>query len=97
MNTEKVDAVVEHYCKTGCGAVVWSYLGTAPRPPKVTETILCSGCGADNSVAPGLRERWQNARACWHKWHRIFGSFWWLHIPPWRGFWLERERDYSTR
>ena len=89
--TELPVQVVEHYCKAGCGAVVWSYLSTSPYPPRAAETILCPRCGADNSIAPSLGERWRNARRQWRKYRRVYGFFWWTRHAPWRGFLLERE------
>ena len=75
----------KHYCKRGCGTVVWSSL-SIERKPNFTETVLCPHCGADNSVRPTLSQRWKYAHTLMKRRRRVLGFWWWTRQRFWNCF-----------
>lgn len=79
---ERIDGVLIAYCWR-CQAHVQESLGNN-LSASYTETILCSQCGADNSVRPPLLWRLRyGARNAWKR-YRVSGWLWWVGYAPWK-------------
>lgn len=87
---ERVGGVLQRRCRE-CGTVVESTLGLA-LSTRFTETVVCPGCGVDNSVRPSFIQRLRYGRRMAAKKRLVLGFWWWLRYAPWR-CWL---MDYET-
>ena len=79
---ETTDGALRRHCGN-CDAVVESTLRAA-FGTKITETILCPACGADNSVRPSMIQRWRYGHARAQRRRRVGGFFWWARYAPWK-------------
>ena len=79
---QRVDGVLIAYCWL-CGAHVQEALGPS-FGTHYTETIICSGCGTDNSVRPPLGWRLAYGLKNAKKRRRVQGWLWWTKYSPWK-------------